>query len=217
MTRLLVRSMSLGVPCCLVATMLGLAGELPKGKPGHEKGSDGQRVRKYTKEWTDDYGNYNKDVYLAYTKTLKDEKGAEVVAEIWHGKATGFHENGSKSWEGVYRHGKREGEFTTWSKDSTRTGFMAFEQGKMHGKYTQRAEDGRKMREETYEKGKLNGEAHWWDGDGKLLLTGTYRDGLPWTGKFAELDSSPRATWVVRRYERGKRVSEEKLTGKWWW
>src|SRR5262249_44463191 len=90
------------------------------------RGPEGQRVRQYTKVWTDDYGNYQKDVYRAYTKPLKDEQGGEAPAEIWHGKATGFHKNGNKSWEVDYRHGKREGEYTSWADNGVRTGLGTF-------------------------------------------------------------------------------------------
>jgi hypothetical protein len=217
MSRLLPLSVPLAVPFCLVTTLLGLAGEPPAAKSPDGRGPQGQTVRKYTKVWTDDYGNYHKDVYLAYTKTLKDEKGDEVTAEVWHGKATGFHKNGSKSWEGEYRNGKREGEYSSWSENGTRTGLATFRHGLLHGKYSEWNRDGRKMREETYVMGKLNGEARWWGRDGTLLTTGTYRDGVPWAGTFPELDSSPGARWVIRRYEGGKQVSEEKLTENWWW
>src|SRR5690348_9478340 len=72
-------------------------------------------VIEYTKIWTDDYHNYNKVVYPAYTKALKDETGDEVTIEVWHGLATGFHKNGKKAWEVEYRDGKREGDFTSWA------------------------------------------------------------------------------------------------------
>jgi hypothetical protein len=222
MSRLLVLSVTLAVPFCLVTILPGVAGEPPAAKSpdGREpdgRDPDGRRVTKYTKLWTDDYGNYHKDVYLAYIKTLKDEHGDEIATEIWHGNATGFHENGKKSWEADYRDGKREGEFSSWSDNGTRTGLTTFQHGLIHGKYSEWHRDGRKMRKESYEKGKLNGQARWWDGEGKLLTTGTNRDGVPWGGTFPELDSSPGARWVIRRYEDGKKVSEEKLTGNWWW
>jgi hypothetical protein len=106
-----------------------------------------------------------------------------------------------------------------WAENGTRTVLAAFDQGQMHGKYTQWSSDGRKMREETHEKGKVNGEACCWDKEGKLLATGTCRDGVPWAGTFPELTSRPgdASYWVIRRYEGGKKVSEEKLSGNWWW
>ncbi|HEY7312383.1 MAG TPA: hypothetical protein VH643_23670 [Gemmataceae bacterium] len=211
-------SIPLAVTFGLVATLLSLAGQPPAPKSADGREAEGQRVRKYTKVWTDDYHNHNKEVYLAYTKTLKDEKGVEYAVEIRHGKATGFHKNGNKFWEVEYRHGKAEGEFTNWAENGTRTALMTCRNGLGEGKYLQWNRDGRKMREEIYEKGKLNGEARWWDGDGKLLTTGTYRDGVPWDGTFPELESPPgeNSRWVIRRYEDGKKVSQEKLTGNWW-
>jgi hypothetical protein len=47
-------------------------------------------VTKYTKVWIDSYHNYNKVVYSAYAKALKDETGEEVTVEVWHGTATGY-------------------------------------------------------------------------------------------------------------------------------
>jgi hypothetical protein len=210
------RHLTLSVPWAPLFTLMASL-TTHAGMPSAPKSPEGLSVRTYTKVWTDDYRNYHKDVYVAYVRTLKDEKGDEVLAEIWHGKATGFHENGNKAWEGEYRHGKREGEFASWADNGTRTGLATYQHGLMQGKYSQWNHDGRKMREETYEKGKVSGEARWWDGDGKLLTTGVYRDGEPWTGSFSELDASPDRGWVIRRYEAGKKVQEEKLTGNWWW
>src|SRR5215467_5059346 len=109
MSRIQALSMPLAVPFCLVASLLGLSGEPPAPKPPDGQEPEGQWVRTYTKVWTDAYYNYHKEVYLAYIKTLKDEKGVEFAPEIRHGKATGFHKNGTKSWEGAYHHGKPEG------------------------------------------------------------------------------------------------------------
>jgi hypothetical protein len=200
---------------CIAGGAAALAGELPKGSA--DRIPDGRPVTRYTKEWTSDYHIREKVVYHAYSKTLKDETGTEVIVEMWHGRATGYHDNGKKAWEVLYRHGKREGEFTSWSKEGARTGHSIFERGQLHGKYTQWADDGRKMREETYRQGKLDGETRWWAPDGKLATVGTYRDGKPWQGKFFELDPSlPRPHQVIRGYEDGKKVSEETAQGGWW-
>jgi hypothetical protein len=218
MTWPLLRAVLLVVPCALVATLSGLTAEPHNDNSPDKRGPDGRLVRKYTREWTDDYHNYHKEVYTAYTRTLKTEKGIEVLVEVRHGPATSFHRNGRKFWEGVYRDGEREGEFTTWSREGIRTGLASYEHGQLHGLYTQWADDGRKMREETYAKGKLNGAARWWDTDGKLLVTGTYRDGRPWSGKFIDLESSATETRrFVRTYEGGIKVGEERLTRGWWW
>jgi hypothetical protein len=207
----------LAIAFCLIVLLPGLADEPATANVPDIHRPPGRPVTKYTKVWTDDYFNYHKEVYYAYTKTLKDEHSEEVTVEIWHGKATGFHKNGTKSWEVEYRDGKREGTFTSWADNGSRTGLATWQRGLMHGKYIQWNRDGRKMLEQTYEKGKLNGEARDWDRDGNLVATGTYRDGKPWTGTFPELDSSPGASWMIRRYEGGRKVSEEKLTGNWWW
>jgi hypothetical protein len=210
---------SLTVPAWLLAPAFGLAGDsAPTKSPCNEK-PDGQRVRQYMKQWTDDYYNYHKEVYLAYTKTIREKNGDEVTVEIRHGKAAGFHKNGRNAWEGVYCHGKRQGEFTTQSKDGARVGLANFERGQLQGTRTEWAEDGTKFREDTYEKGKLDGEARWWDRDGKLLTAGTNRNDKPWSGTFPELKSPPdeASFWVIRRYEKGQLVSEEKLKGNWWW
>src|SRR5262249_18279297 len=108
----------------LMAILSTHAGELSV-----PKSPEGLSLRRDTKVWIDDYGNYHKDVYLAYTRTLEDEKGYEVLAEIWHGKATGFHENGNKAWEGEYREGKREGEFASWADNGTRTALATYQHG----------------------------------------------------------------------------------------
>ena len=97
MTRPLLRSLVLVALCVVAPTLVGRADEPARGE------SPGERVRKYTREWTDDYYNFHKEVYEAYTATLKDEKGRDVVAEAWHGKATGYYKDASKSWEAVYR------------------------------------------------------------------------------------------------------------------
>lgn len=183
-----------------------------------DRGPKGERVRQYTKTWTDDYGNYNKQVYRAYTKTLKDEQGEDVPVELWHGKATGFHKNGARSWEVEYRNGKREGEFTSWAENGTRTCSATMQHGELHGPFRQWASDGRKMREETYKKGKPHGEARWWDRDGNLLTVGTYRAGKPWAGTFIEYVTlrGDASYPVIRRYEDGKQASEKRLHGNGW-
>lgn len=218
MLRLRVHVVPWTVLCCLAA--VGLAGEPAREGGGPETGAGGRRVTKYTKEWTDDYHNRNRVVYSAYTRAIRDEKGTEFTVEVWHGRATGYHENGQKAWEGEYRDGKREGPFTTWAANGTRTGLSQVEGGLVHGTSTQWAADGRKIREETYQRGKLHGEARWWAPDGKLATTGTYREGVPWDGTFVELDPSPpRSRWVMRRYERGQKVGQEDVPGgsaNWW-
>src|SRR5262245_14299953 len=108
-------------PPCLILPLLGLAAEPPTDKSLAHQKIEGRWVTKYTKVWIDGYHNYHKEVYQAYTKTLKDEQGEEVRVEIWHGKATGFHKNGNKSWEVDYRNGKREGVFTSWADNGVRT------------------------------------------------------------------------------------------------
>jgi hypothetical protein len=219
MSRLLTVLVPLAVALCLTMPRLGTAGEPPGAKSPGDRRPQGQRVREYTKTWTDDYGNYHKEVYRAYSKPLKDERGEEVRVEVWHGKATGFHKNGNKAWEGDYRDGKREGEFTSWAENGVRTGLGTFQHGLLHGKAYEWRGDGRKKSEQTYEKGKLEGKARWWDADGNLLATGTYRDGKPWTGTFPEWVTPPddSSYGVIRRYEAGKTVSEKKLRGDWWW
>jgi hypothetical protein len=218
------RRLALSVPSAALAgaalTLLGLAAGPRAADSPERRRPEGHPVTKYTKVWTDDYHNDNKVVYRAYSKTFKDELGDEIAVEIWHGKATGFHKNGKLRWEVDYRDGKREGEFTSWSEDGVRTGRGTFQRGRPHGKSYEWSRDGRKTSEATYEQGKLNGEARWWDTGGQLLTTGTYRDGVPWAGTFPEVNTSPRSSlsrWVIRRYEAGELVSEDPLTGNWWW
>jgi hypothetical protein len=210
----LIRSLSLSALCWLTVSAIGDTGESAKPRA---RGPGGQPVRKYTKEWRDDYHNQNRVIYHAYTKVLRDDTGTEVDAEIWHGRATGYHQNGRKAWEGDYREGKREGEFTMWAENGARTGLSQFERGRLHGTYTQWSADGRKMREETYRRDRLHGEARWWAPNGQPTSAGMYRDGLPWEGTFIELDPTPpRSRKVIRGYEQGKKVSEETVPGDWW-
>src|SRR5215469_4562217 len=91
-------SAPLAAASCLVVTRLGFAAEPPPVESPEGRGPDGQRVTTYTKAWTDDYFNDHKEVYRAYTKTLKDENGEEVAVEIRHGKASDFYKNGNKRW-----------------------------------------------------------------------------------------------------------------------
>lgn len=210
-------TLSLLAACSLA--VVGLCGEATT-KSDPRPGPEGQTVRKYTKEWRDDYFNFNRVVYHAYTRTFKDEFGLEVSADIWHGRATGYHENGKKAWEGFYQAGRREGEFSMWAENGMRTGVAHWERGSLHGLYTQWASDGRKVREETYRRGKLDGETRWWTPGGKLAAEGTYRDGRPWDGTFVELDPSPpRSRSVIRTYQSGVRTGEEEVPGgsaNWW-
>src|SRR5262245_12179670 len=118
MTLRIVHVVPVGVVCCLAAA--GPAGEAV-AQPDVERQAPGQTVRRYTKEWRDDYHNYSRVVYHAYTNVLKDETGFEVAAEIWHGRAIGYHKNARKAWEVVYRDGRREGEFTMWAENGART------------------------------------------------------------------------------------------------
>ena len=83
---------------------------------------EGKRVRHFTKEWTDDYYNYNKEVYQAYNKSIKDTDGTEFLVEVWHGPMVCYRKDGTKRYEGVYRHGKREGLFSFWAVNGTKTG-----------------------------------------------------------------------------------------------
>ncbi len=69
MTPFLVRSQLLGISCSLLAIFPARADESLKTKSSDKSGPVNHMVREYTKEWTDDYGNYHKDVYVAYTKT----------------------------------------------------------------------------------------------------------------------------------------------------
>ena len=180
MTRRFIHFVFLSVAATAAAS---LAGE-PSANADLEQRPGGQTIREYTKQWTDDYFNFNRVVYRAYTKTLKDETGLEIEAEIWHGLATGYHENGKQAWECIYRSGRREGEFSMWAENGARTYLVHCEAGLVHGKSTQWASDGRKVREETFRRGKLDGVARWWAPDGKLACEGTYKNGRPWDGTF---------------------------------
>jgi hypothetical protein len=211
------RFLLLSGACLLLAGTLTVAGEPAIKKTTHA-------TRKYTKEWTDDYHNFHKDVYQAYETLLKDEQGREIWSEVKHGLATSYYRNGKKAWQGEFRDGQREGEYTTWSENGTKTSEMRFENGLVHGKTTQWSSAGLKMCEETYVRGKAEGETRWWDADGKLVAAGINRGGKPWSGTFPEMVplSTPdhhviRHEWMIRRYADGKKVSEEKLTGRWWW
>jgi hypothetical protein len=213
MSRIRTLSVLLVVPFCLVVPLLGLAAEPPADKSPTHQEIEGQRVTKYTKIWIDDYHNYNKEVYWAYLKSLKDEKGDERYVEIRHGKVTGFYKNGNKRWEAEYRNGKREGAFTMWAENGTKTWLTHWEHGRRHGKITQWSrEHGRKIYEATYnEKEKLNGEARWWDSYGELRAKGTYRDGVEWAGTFPRRVTPPGIApsyTTIERYEGGKKVEE---------
>ena len=217
MKQLMANLLPFSILLCLAT--VGFTGEPASAERDPERGPDGQRVRQYTKRWTDDYYNDHHVVYSAYDRTIKDSTGAEFTVETWHGRATGYHKNGQKAWEAVYRDGKREGRFTSWAANGTRTILSQVEAGELNGSYMQWAPDGRKVREETYRRGKRHGEARWWAPDGRPAAAGTFRDGLPWDGTFVELDPLPRSRSVVRRYERGQRVSEEDVPGgssNWW-
>jgi ankyrin repeat protein len=199
-----------------VARLLREAGKSPPAKPAAEPDPGDQSSRKYSKAWTDDYGNNHKEIYRAYTKLIKDGQGKEKFVEIWHGPATAFHKNGAKAWQGEFRHGQREGIFDFWSEEGVQTGRATYRQGMMHGMYTQWDRQGRKMREESYTVDQLHGETRWWDTEEKVLMVGTYRNSAPWTGTFAERNS-PGEGWVARQYENGSRLSEEKIARNWWW
>ncbi len=197
-------------------TASALAATPPKDKQPDNRGPNGEAVRKYTKEWTDDFRGFHKEVYTAYSKRLKDDTGTEHSVEIWHGPAADHHKNGTKAWEAIYRNGLREGEFTSWGDDGTKTGSATFRAGRMHGQYTQWNKKGQKMREETYADGKLDGVSSWWNADGLLVSKGTYRAGAPWEGAFAEGENA-KPRWVIRTYADGKITGEQAMTGNWWW
>ncbi len=178
---------------------------------------EGKRVLRYTREFTDDYYNDHKEVYYAYPKALENDDGTKLYVDVWHGPMVGYHKNGRKSIEGVYRHGRREGVFAVWAANGTKTGESHWVKGQMHGKYTQWSERGRKIREELYKKGKLDGDSRYWDAEGRLVCQGTYRSGQPWSGTFLELTTVVgRGGYAISTCREGKKVHEEKLSkGPW--
>jgi len=203
---------------CLAFPLLSLAEDAPQGNPRDDRGPQGERVRSYTKIWTDDYSNDHRDVYRAYTKSIRDQQGQEYQVEIWHGLATGYHNNGQKSWECRYVNGQRDGEFRAWADNGQLTMQATVVMGRVHGLSTEwSGNHGRKMRELTYEQGQLQGRSRTWDMEGELLTDGLFRAGQPWEGSFPLLDAASQGRWVIRHFEAGKQVREENLTRRWWW
>lgn len=178
---------------------------------------EGTPVKKYTKQWISDFFHEHKEVYYAYTRTIKDKEGNEFEVEIRHGPMVSYYKNGKKFHEEIYRHGQRDGVFRMWAENGVLTSESHASGGKAHGKSTQWTNDGRKMREETYKDGKLEGEAVWWNADGETAMCkGINRDGKPWSGRFLELKpTKPNSSYVIGVYEEGKRIGEE-LVKPWW-
>lgn len=177
---------------------------------------DGRWVTPYSREWTDDYHNYRREVYYAYLDEVRHPRGHVFRAEILHGPFRSHDRQGRLKMEATYHHGLREGPFTVWGPEDSPTDTGFFRASEYHGLYRQWAPDGRRMREENYDEGVLHGEATWWDADENLLTTGEYRDGEPWDGTFPIYDEDGEA-WVIRTFDDGQMTDEQPLTAPWWW
>lgn len=121
-----------------------------------------QSVMKYTRIYTDDYGNHNHQEYHAYQTELKDAAGRIIPVDVWHGPMTGFHENGRKQYEGIYRHGQRDGVFTFYDVNGKKAMEIHFKQGEFHGAMRQ------------------------WNRQGVLVAEGFFEDGREHSGTFLQ-------------------------------
>ncbi len=59
----MIRGISRGMLPCLLSAALAFAAVPPKDKPADGRGPQGETVRTYTKEWTDDFQGFHKEVH----------------------------------------------------------------------------------------------------------------------------------------------------------
>lgn len=101
-------------------------------------------------------------------KYYKTEKKQVLVAEFW------FYENGQKKMGGIYKKGKRNGEWMAWYKDGTIWSKGYYKNGIENGLKTVWYENGQKYYEGMVRNEKRIGTWRFWDENGKLLKKVNY-------------------------------------------
>ncbi|HEX9996838.1 MAG TPA: hypothetical protein VGB45_06825, partial [Abditibacterium sp.] len=163
---------------------------------------EGRRVTEYTKEHMSFYHVEVKEIYFIYI----DDKGNEVK----HGLESIYH-NGELSFTGIYRNGKRDGDFIQWSS-GRKVGESHYKNGVNQGYYkrTDWFIDDVKRWEQEQENGVYTDK--YWNRRGELISQGTSRVGEKsvekWEGTFLRTGKGDEV-WIDT-YKSGKKVSEQK-------
>ncbi len=104
----------------------------------------------------------------------------ETSAEpyVYDGELTGWHENGRKHFQRVYRNEQVEGKAFTWFAGGSLQEYAEYHKGLLHGHYQAWDQDGRRQQcDEYYVEGRRHGTCVRWDNDVRVVAD--YRHGVP--------------------------------------
>ena len=103
-----------------------------------------------------------------------DEKGAEVL----HGPAVKKFADGHKQSEGTWKHGKRDGLWTTWYASGIKAMEESYDADNLDGMRKLWLLSGQQILQEFYNQGQREGEYQEWHENGALKTKGIYLHGV---------------------------------------
>lgn len=148
--------------------VLALAGILPSCQGRNAVRSNdaaAQIVELVTERWPNGHLRLRKEV-------VRESDGALVD----HGRYIRWHENGRKSYQATFQHGRKVGVATRWHKNGNKWREERYVDGDRHGVSRMWNEEGVLIKEERYSVGKPHGTWTVWK-EGRIRWQGHFKNG----------------------------------------
>ena len=132
-----------------------------------------------TGTWNYWYKNGKKKEKIEYKDGVENiiaawDKGGKPLVESGVGEYTGYHDNGVKKITGMYRNGKKEGEWKWWDEQGKQKTIAQYENGLLNGKTIFYSTSERE--EINYKNGLKNGEAFGYNANEDKTYHNIYRN-----------------------------------------
>ncbi len=193
------------LPTAKEAPPVRKTGSLTKAEYLHKAYVLGQGIRpppRYTGTWRTWHENGNP----------RSERS--LVKGVSHGPSKEWDTQGKRIATGEYRNGDRfDGSFRQsyyLDGDLAKHCYAvdSYSSGRRHGPYAEWTVRGQKLAEGQFADDKRTGRWRWWDWSGGRIAVGTYKDGRPWSGRFASRSDKQ---WRVQEYDAGEDVQLRRL------
>jgi antitoxin component YwqK of YwqJK toxin-antitoxin module len=105
-----------------------------------------------------------------------DKTGNKQLIKDGNGEALDYHKNGIVKYQGLYKDGKKEGDWIWYHPEGGIKTKMTYIKGKMNGTNYYYYDNGKLRKEIIFKDGKMNGPVTWYYTDGVVSCKGAYKD-----------------------------------------
>jgi antitoxin component YwqK of YwqJK toxin-antitoxin module len=105
-----------------------------------------------------------------------DNTGNKKMIIDGNGESIRYYKNGTIKYQGLYKEGKKEGDWIWYHPDGIIRLKITYVKGKFNGIYSYYYDNGQLRKKSTYKDGKMNGPITWYYTDGVMSCSGSYKD-----------------------------------------